>query len=276
MDSMRVIYADSMFLLNFAIDYLLLLAAGKFCVLPLARRRMVLGALWGGVYSVLSAVCPAFFALASVKILAGLGCAAIAFGGCGRFLRTAVVYFAVSAAFGGAVYAAAGLAGTAPPAGPVMGVSAKTLLLSFALCYALLSAVFRGSGRRGSRETGEVSLLLRGREVHFRALRDTGSELTDSRGRPVMTVQWSAVAELFPELSVPPHDAAELCLALSALEGMAGLCRVLPCMTVTGSGGLLAAFRPDELKINGKKAPHALAALTLSPLSADGEYQALF
>ena len=273
---MRILYADSMFLLNFTIDYLLLLSTGKICALPLSRPRMALGAAWGGLYAVLSAVYPSLFALASLKILAGLGCAAIAFGGCGRFARPAVVYFAVSAAFGGAVYAAAGLGGKMTVAGPVLGVSTRTLVLSFAICYALLSAVFRGMGRRGSRETGEVCLLLRGREARFTALRDTGSELTDSSGRPVITAQWDALSELFPDLNNRPTDAAGLCLSLSALDGMAGRCRLLPCLTVTDSGGLLAAFRPDFLSINGQKAPHSLVAITFSPLSSSGEYKALF
>ena len=273
---MRIIYADSMFLLNFAADYLLLLAAGKICLLPLTRWRMALGAVWGGVYAVLSALYPGFFALGTVKIISGVLCAAIAFGGCGPFARTALVYFAVSAAFGGAIYAAIGLGGAAVTEGPVLGISTRTLVLSFALCYALLSAVFRGVGRRGTREIAVVSLSLRGRQVSFSALRDTGCELCDGRNRPVMAVRWDAAAELFPEISHPPRDAAELCLALSGLEGMAGRCRVLSCTTAVGSGGLLAAFRPDEISIKGEKSPHALAAITFAPLSPDGEYQALF
>ena len=36
---MKIIYADSLVLLNAAVDYLLLLSAGKLCALPLRRRK---------------------------------------------------------------------------------------------------------------------------------------------------------------------------------------------------------------------------------------------
>lgn len=273
---MRIIYADSMFLLNFTVDYLLLLATGKICALPLVRRRMALAAAWGGLYAVLSVVWPSLFALATVKIIAGAVTAAIAFGLKDRFPRILVVFFAVSAAFGGAVYAALCLGGTAPHRGPVLGVSTRTLVLSFALCYAALSLVFRGLGRRAQREVHSVELRLRSRSVNFRALRDTGNELADSAGRPVMAAQWSAVAELFPELNPAAcTDPAELCLALSALDGMDGRCRLLSCLTATDSCGLVAAFRPDTLLIEGAAAPHRLVALIPHPVSPDGDYQAL-
>ena len=271
---MRIIYADSLFLLNFALDYLLLLATGKICALPLCRRRMALGAAWGGTYALLSAVFPSIFALATVKVLSGLGCAAIAFGGKERFPRTAAVFFAVSAAFGGAVYAAMGLGGEGPKNGPLTALSPRTLILSFAICYAALSLVFRGVGRRGTRETHSVELRLRGSSVTINALRDTGNELLDPSGRPVITAQWSVLSPLFPEIHYPSSDPAELCLSLSALDGMEGRCRVLSCATVTG-GGLLAAFRPEEILIGGKTAPHTLVAISRSDLSPGGEYQAL-
>ena len=44
---MKVIYIDSLFLLNFILDYLLLLAAGRICALPLRRLRYALGAALG-------------------------------------------------------------------------------------------------------------------------------------------------------------------------------------------------------------------------------------
>ena len=59
---MEIVYIDSLFLLNFIIDYLLLLAVGKICALPLRRWRMLLGALWGAVYAVLAVLLPRFFA----------------------------------------------------------------------------------------------------------------------------------------------------------------------------------------------------------------------
>lgn len=267
---MRVIYADSMFLLNFTLDYLLLLAAGKICSLPLRRWRMALGAAWGGLSAVLAAIYPEPFSPAAVKLLCGLAAAAIAFWGLGHFARTAVVFFAVSAAFGGAVYAVLGLGG-----GRAAALSPRTLLLSFAICYAALSLVFRGRGLRTARETAAVQAQLHGLSVSFTALRDTGNELRDPGGFPVLTAEWEAVAPLFPGLKACPADAAGLFLALCETGGMAGRCRLLPCLTAGGTG-LLCAFRPDSLLINGAEAPHRYIAVTTGPLSPGGEYKAIF
>ena len=48
---MTVIYVDTLFLLNAAVDYLLLLASAR-AGEPLARLRFLLGALLGGLYAV--------------------------------------------------------------------------------------------------------------------------------------------------------------------------------------------------------------------------------
>ena len=274
---MRIIYADSVLLLNFIIDYLLVLSTGKICSLPLKRWRMALAALLGGIYAVLSLRFPDFFALASCKILSGLCLCAIAFAHSGSFIRTAAVFFAVSAAFGGAVYAALSLGGINPKGGFALPISMRTLVLSFALCYVLLSAVFRGAAKRGRKELGGIEIFLRGRSISLQGLRDTGNELRDNKGYPVIIAEWEAFSPLFPELSSSQElDPAALLLAIDSLEDMKGRCCLLPCLTATAPSALLPCIRPDEILIGGKKAPHCLVALIRGPLSRDGSYKALY
>lgn len=274
---MRIIYADSVLVLNFVIDYLLLLATGKICALPLVRWRMALASLWGGVYAVLSLVYPQFFAIAACKIFSGVAVAAIAFARFGRFARTAAVFFAVSAAFGGAVYASLSLGGIDPNGAAVLPLSLRTLILSFALFYALLSIVFRGKARRAALELGEVEILLRGRKLSCKALRDTGNELRDSKGAPVIVSEWAAVSPLFPDLAPQQSlDPPSLLMAMDSLQGMKGRVSLLPCLTATSPEGLLPCLRPDGILINGEKAPHRLLAIIPGPISSDGSYRALY
>ena len=89
---MEIVYIDSLFLLNFIIDYLLLLAVGKICALPRKRWRMLLGALWGAAYAVLAVLLPRFFAMAAVKLASGAALPLIAFG-TGRRAPRAVLVF---------------------------------------------------------------------------------------------------------------------------------------------------------------------------------------
>ena len=50
---MTVVYLDELFLLNFVVDYLLLLSSARLAGEPLHRGRMALGAALGGIYAAL-------------------------------------------------------------------------------------------------------------------------------------------------------------------------------------------------------------------------------
>lgn len=274
---MEIVYIDSLFFLNLAIDYLLLLATGKICALPLRRARMALGALGGAAYAVLAVLRPGVFALAAVKLLAGAALPLVAFGTGRRATRAVLVFFAVSAAFGGAVYAACSLAGASLTRGLYIPVSLKVLVLSFALCYAAFTLVFRRAGRRGERTLRKVSVTLAGRTAEFTALLDTGNELTDPvTGEGVLVAEAQALSAL-----LDGEGAALLCA--EALEGFTALAekpplrgrlRLLPCSAAVGGEGLLLCFRPDEVRVDGRRAPVSVA-VARGLLSADGEYRAL-
>ena len=269
---METVYADSLVILNTAVDYLLLLSAGKLCALPLRRRRMALGALWGGVYALLAVLRPAIFSLLTVKLLAGAAAVVIAFGWNARTPRAVAAFYAAAAAFAGAVYAAAGLAGRDVSRGLYVPVSLKMLSLSFAVCYAAVSLVFRSIGRRAERTLDSVEIALNGRHVCINALEDTGNELTDPvSGDEVLVVSAAALAPLFDDpafLSAPDPVSA-----LASAEGTRF--RLLPCASVTAGRALLLCFRPDYIRVNGKERDDLLIAVSRNTLAPDGAYQAV-
>ena len=106
---MEVIYLDSLFALNLLADYLLLLCAGRLCSLVLRRRRYLLAALLGAVYAA-ALYLPGlgFLRLPGWKLLVGGGMGWIAYGRERTPLRCIAVFFAVSAAYGGALWALGG------------------------------------------------------------------------------------------------------------------------------------------------------------------------
>ena len=74
-----------------------------------------------------------------MKLVPALFMVLIAFGGERRLWRCVVIFLAVSAAFGGAVWAASMLAGSGFSGGRLyIPVSWRVLALSFAQCYACL------------------------------------------------------------------------------------------------------------------------------------------
>ena len=151
---MDVIYLDSLFGLNLLIDYCLVLASARVCGVVLRRWRYALAALIGALYAALM-VLPGcgWLANGAMKLALGAAMALIAFGGEAHLVRCTVVFFAVSAAFGGAVYAAGMLAGVPPGSGALVTVSGRVLALSFAACYAAVSLVFRRRAKAADRES---------------------------------------------------------------------------------------------------------------------------
>ena len=155
---MDVIYLDSLFGLNLLIDYCLVLVSARVCGVVLRRWRYALAALIGALYAALM-VLPGFGWLANgmMKLALGAAMALIAFGGEAHLVRCTVVFFAVSAAFGGAVYAASMLAGVSPGSGALVTVSGRVLALA-SLLFAVGGAIllFQGEAYSG------VGLLVMG------------------------------------------------------------------------------------------------------------------
>ena len=256
---MDVIYLDSLFGLNLLIDYCLVLVSARVCGVVLHRWRYALAALIGALYAALM-VLPGFGWLANgmMKLALGAAMALIAFGGEAHLVRCTVVFFAVSAAFGGAVYAASMLAGVSPGSGALVTVSGRVLALSFAVCYAAVSLVFRRRARAADREVRTVTVTLAGRSVTLRALRDSGNDLHDPvSGLPAAVVERAAVLPLFP--------------AVRALPECTGRVVLLPYRAVGVTGALLPAFRPDSVKIDGAAEP-MLLALSAQALTSDGAF----
>ncbi|MBR1659040.1 MAG: sigma-E processing peptidase SpoIIGA [Oscillospiraceae bacterium] len=272
---MRSVYADSLVLLNAAVDYLLLLSAGKLCALPLRRGRMALGALWGGVYALAAVLWPEWLALPVTKLLAGAAAVLIAFGCSRRTARAVAAFYAVAAAFAGAVYAAASLAGRDLRGGLWLPVSPRMLLLSFALCYAAVTLVFRRAGRRAERRIRRVELRLGQRSAAFAALEDSGNELTDPlSGCAVLVAEAEALSPLFPD-GAPLADPDPL-RAIETLSAAPGpRFRLLPCTRVAAEGTLLLLFRPDAVCVDGASRRDLAVAVSPNRLCPDGAYQGI-
>ena len=249
---MEVIYIDSLFFLNLGVDYLLCLASARICGLYLRRRRYVLAALLGAAYSV-AVYLPGLRFLASWpgKLAAAALMSLVAYGCEKRPMRCCAVFLAVSAAFGGALWAmsiSAGAGGSAP-------MPLAVFVPAFALCYAGLSLIFRRRARLAEEKRVAVELRFLRREARFMALLDTGNSLFDPvSGMEVMVVSAHALSPVFADYP--------------GLAACPGRFRLIPYSAV-GGAGLLAAFRPDALTVGGETRAELLAAVSPG-LQGDG------
>ena len=267
---MRTVYLDEQFALELLVDYFLLLGTAKLCALPYRRGRFLAGAALGAAWSAAGL----FPALAWLRLppmrlaLAGTMTLA-AFGGERKLWRCFAGFLGVSALFGGAVYAAALLRGGS--GGPLLRLDMRALALSFALCWAAVSLLFRGSAKSARRRILDMTVERAGRTVRLRALEDTGNGLYDPiSGCGVFVAEAAALTPLFPAsdpalLRGPPAE------AVLRIPGV----RLIPYAALEGDGRLLLAFRPDRVTVEGRERPDLIAAVAPAPLGDDGSYDAI-
>lgn len=280
---MTVVYIDSLFLLNFIVNYLLLLATAKLAGELIRRWRLALGAALGALYAaavffpgmgfLLHPLCKLGFAV--LLLLAG-------FGGSRRLLRVTLVFFGLSCAFGGGIFAIGLLGGRGLSLKNGILYSAMDLrlvLLSAAVCYVILTLVFRRTARHDVRELIPTILTLGNRRVALTALVDTGNTLTDpATGRPVMVADADRILPLIPcgsELSEASfQDPVATMERLSGAEHGRRF-RLLPYQAVGVECGMLLALRLDRAQVGEKDYGGILVALSPNRVSDGGGYNAL-
>ena len=282
---MTVVYADSVFLLNGAMDYVLFLVTARLAGIPLKRRRYLLAALLGAVHAV-AFFLPGlgFLGAFPAKMAVGVILALVAFGGEEKLLRLVLLLFAVSCAMAGCVLALGLLAGSRVPASNGIfytDVDAKVLLIATAVAYFVLTVVFRAAARHGvGGELVPVSISIGGRTVKLTALHDNGNSLRDPAGGGAVLVAApgcldgvlpAAVRKLLtPEMLRYPADLMEpLREAAPVLRP-----RLLPYRAVGVPGGLLLTIRADWVVICGRR--YEGTPVALSPTALGAGYAALW
>lgn len=276
---MKTIYADDMFVLNLIIDYFILLATAKLCALPLQRKRFALSAAFGALYAMLL-LWPRFQVLATPAAKLGLGAlmTVIAYGVGPGILKPYFVFLVVSAAFGGAVYAASLLAGVDPGDGLFAPLSMRVLILSFAACYCALTFYFRHFSKRAARETHIIEVKFADKTAFFSALTDTGNELYDPvSGLPVMVIGKREAQKLLPPVlsNALAESPVAFMEALPLFSPLQTRFRLVPYAAIGQRAALLPVFRPDSLKIDGKPAHDLLVGLAPNEICGTGDFSAV-
>ena len=287
---MKVVYIDTVFLINFAVNFLMLLAAAKFSGMPYRKRRLLLSAVAGGIYSVLVCV-PGLEVLSSAlfKVLAAAFMVYVGFGyvNLRRYVKCMLLFVLVSVVFGGgvfAIYIAGG--GTVADFGDnfmYSRISPYVFIVSVLLCYGLISLFFSGAGRHGcGGEVVEIEVSLGQKKITLSALIDTGNTLYDPISRAgVLIAEVDAVRELFPKdmQYIMDRDLVsdpQALLVISEVDSdMARRFRLIPFRAVGMESGLLLSFRPDAVTVDGRKQKGMLVALSPNDISEGAGYCAL-
>lgn len=274
---MPTVYIDILFLVNLIIDYFLISAVSSLRRLKINRLRQLLSAAFGGLYSCL-AFFPTLSPLYSVigKIVVSAVMTLIAFPiktAKNLFLNFACLHIA-SALFAGLVM------GTELLFSPknmlisngeiYINISAFTLIIFAAAAYLLMLLFSRVFKLRRGEELSELRITFMGKTAQMTALFDSGNRLTDPlTGAKVIVVSLESVKTLVPRHVFSNNG------DISLAEGTSIEHRVcaVPFSALSGKG-VLPAFRPDKVEINGKEI-YEKTVIAVKDGTINENYQAL-
>ena len=281
---MTVVYIDTVFFLNWALDYLLLLTTARLAGMPLQRLRLILIAAAGAAYSV--AVCvPALSVLAhpGLRLAMGIVMPLAAYWKLRGRLRMTGLFLLISAALGGIVLAVGLALGEAGAVYRSLYVTRMSWPLLLGIAYGVyftLHLLFRQGARHGGEALMKIQISIKGREREVIALHDTGNTLRDPvGGQPVLVMEGRVLAGIWDEVTegilAQKASAVEKISALHSAGAGEGF-SLLPFRSVGTAAGLLLAVRSDWLKVGRAGYRGAWIALSDEPLSDGGGYCALW
>lgn len=246
-------YLDLVMLLNFLVDFFLLIAVNRLSGYPPGYGKAALAALLGGVYAGICLLPGMIFLAGMLWRLVFLALMVwIAFGWQRSALHRGVLFVLLSMALGGVALG--------------LGTGGSLSLIASAGCVAVLAFLsFRASG--GGQRYLPVRLRHDGKCVRITALRDTGNELRDPlTGQAVLVVGAKtalALTGLTREQLLKPTE------SVTAIPGL----RLIPFRSVGKTDGMLLALRIRDVQI-GKWKGSSLVAFAPDGLEEEA-YQAL-
>lgn len=248
------VYLDLVIVLNFLVDFLLLMGTNRLAGYPPGAGRAAAASVLGGLYGG-ACLMPGFRFLGnSLWRVVSLGLmGTLAFGLNRGTLRRCVLFVLLSMALGGI---ALGLGSGSIPS--LLGAAAGVVLL----CV----VGFRGSA--DSRRFIPVVLEHGNRQVRLNALHDTGNTLRDPlTGMPVL-VAGPRIGMTLADLT--EEELRDPAAAVMKHPGM----RLIPYRAVGNDHGMLAAIRVRRARI-GNREGSLLVAFAADGLRESGEFEAL-
>ena len=264
---MQVLYVDTLFFVNFALDFLSLYLAGLFVHAKKSVIRFLLAATIGGIYAVAAVIfefpAPLHFFL--TVLMAALLCR-VAFrrpAGWRTFIGYFLLYYVFSVLLGGAVSALYRfLEDVLEKRETVMPAKADIIVLFGFLSAGVLSFLIRFFGGAPKEKYATVLITAYGKTVGVPVLIDSGCLLSDPiSGRPAIIVRLEALTPILPRdilsCARPPG------VDMPKNPSVARRCRLLSARSL-GKASLLLSFRPDRILLDAggeKRECDALIAL---------------
>jgi len=250
------VYVDVVMLLNFCVDFLLLLGANRLCGHPSRPGRCALAAVFGAGYAG-CCLLPGFSFLSRLPwppvfliLMVWIG-----YGWQKNAWKRGILFVFLSMALGG-IAMLAGARG-------FWGILAAALGV-------LLLCVVGFSQHRAAARIVRVELWTEGRTLKLMALHDTGNQLQDPiTGQPVMVAGADVAQSLLGLTEEELEDPAK-----TLMEFRIPKMQLIPYHSVGKNQGLLLAVKMDKVTVDGVPWGR-LVAFAPKKFSSGSEYQAL-
>ena len=251
-----LVYLDLVMLLNFLVDFLLILGTNRLTGYPAEKGKAAVASLLGSAYAAMCLI-PGFRFLGNFwwrAIFLAL-MTVLAFGWSLGAIRRGAVFILLSMALGGI-------------AGGIRLHHFPAITLCAMLLWLLCRVGF--GGQVGNCEYVPVELNWQGRKLSLLALRDTGNTLRDPlTGESVLVCGADVGEELLHLPRSAFLDPAET-VASGILPGL----RLIPYRTVGQPGGMLLALRLKDVKI-GERSASPLVAFAPQEIAKGEAYRML-
>lgn len=235
------IYADVLMLVNFVVDYFLILLSSKFLHTKIKLIRLILASAVGGVFSLYILVPQTGFItqmMIHIAMCAALCLVAFGLGGIKRFIRCIAVMFSVNFAYSGAMIA---LWMIFKPSGMVINNSvvyfniSPLFLIVFSVVGYFVAMLIRKVAKKPFEQNTYcvATLICDTNKITLSGISDTGNSLKDVFGISQIFITDNCVVERL--LGDKAYDITRF--------------RKIPCGTVTGES-VLDGYRIDSAIIN--------------------------
>ena len=282
-----IVYIDSVFLLNSLVDGVLLYFTGYLAGLRRRPLRLFAASLLGGFYAVVSLLpFGGFFSVPPIQIVVGILLIWAVYGRFAGFLRTCLLFFGLSCLLAGGVTVCGIYAEMQfyRRGAYLLPIRMDVLFLGMIVCFLLLYFFCRGSLRHRVEGTlVTASFRTNQGQISLRVLRDSGNTLQEPwSGAPVLVAEAKRLAVLWPEhrqifadeegLLRPEQLLAKIDPDTAAAVSL----RLLPYRSVGTAAGLLLACTVADACVGSCHMEHLTIALSPTPVSEQGEYDALW